>query len=148
MYSYQYPRPAVAADIILLTDLNTEAKVLLIQRKNPPFKDCWAFPGGFMDMDETAEEAAVRELEEETGLRDIPVKLFTVASKVDRDPRGRVISVVFYCFVDSVDAVSPVANDDAKDVSWFSLESLPQLAFDHQEIMENLKSQLKEGTLR
>ena len=91
-YTYKYPRPAVTADCIVITR-EAEPKVLLIQRGNPPFKGAWAFPGGFMNMDETTEECAIRELEEETGLRLSDIHQIGAYSKIDRDPRGRTITV-------------------------------------------------------
>ena len=93
-YTYKYPRPAVTADCIVITR-EAEPKVLLIQRGNPPFKGAWAFPGGFMDMDETTEQCAIRELEEETRLRVSDVHQIGAYSKVDRDPRGRTITVAW-----------------------------------------------------
>ena len=86
-FTYEYPRPAVTADCVVIAREN-EPKVLLIQRGNEPFKGCWAFPGGFMNMDETTEQCAVRELEEETGLKVTEIKQIGAYSKVDRDPRG------------------------------------------------------------
>ena len=93
-YTYKYPRPAVTADCIVITR-EAEPKVLLIQRGNPPFKGAWAFPGGFMEMDETTEQCAIRELEEETGLRLSGVHQIGAYSKVDRDPRGRTVTVAY-----------------------------------------------------
>ena len=94
-YTYKYPRPAVTADYIVITR-EAEPKVLLIQRGNPPFKGAWAFPGGFMDMDETTKQCAIRELEEETGLRVSNVHQIGGYSKVNRDPRGRTITVAIW----------------------------------------------------
>ena len=93
-YTYKYPRPAVTADCIVITK-EAEPKVLLIQRGNEPFKGKWAFPGGFMNMDETTEQCAIRELEEETGLRLSEIQQIGAYSKVDRDPRGRTITVAY-----------------------------------------------------
>ena len=93
-YTYKYPRPAVTADCVVITK-EAEPKVLLIQRGDQPFKGGWAFPGGFMNMDETTEQCAIRELEEETGLRLSNVHQIGAYSKVDRDPRGRTITVAY-----------------------------------------------------
>lgn len=141
-HCYDYPRPAVTADIIILKTTNTINSVLLIERKHPPFQGMWALPGGFLDMHETLEEAALRELEEETGITGIELKQFHTFSKVDRDPRHRTITTVFIGYTN--DNASPVAGDDAAKAQWFRLEDLPPLAFDHDEVMEMVK--IKPGT--
>ena len=131
-YTYKYPRPAVTADCVVMTR-ETEPKVLLIQRGDEPFKGGWAFPGGFMNMDETTEQCAIRELEEETGLRLSNVHQIGAYSKVDRDPRGRTITVAYLTIIDEPVAVT--GQDDAARAEWWSLSALPELAFDHDEIM-------------
>jgi 8-oxo-dGTP diphosphatase len=136
-HCYDYPRPAVTADIIILRKSKDEQFVLLIERKHPPFEGMWALPGGFLDMDETLETAALRELQEETGITGVELKQFHTFSKVDRDPRHRTITTVFIGFTD--DTISPVAGDDAANVQWFSMDKLPPLAFDHGEVMEMVK---------
>ncbi len=133
-FTYKYPRPAVTADCIVITK-ETEPKVLLIQRGNPPFKGAWAFPGGFMDMDETTEQCAIRELEEETGLRLSDVHQIGAYSKVDRDPRGRTVTVAYLAIVDAPIAVT--GQDDAAKAQWFPIDTLPSLAFDHEDIMQD-----------
>ena len=133
-YTYKYPRPAVTADCVVITR-EAEPKVLLIQRGNQPFKGCWAFPGGFMNMDETTEQCAVRELEEETGLRLSKIQQIGAYSKVDRDPRGRTITVAYLAIVDAPIAVT--GQDDAAKAQWFPINALPPLAFDHDEIMKD-----------
>ena len=133
-YTYKYPRPAVTADCVVITK-EAEPKVLLIQRGGEPFKGCWAFPGGFMNMDETTEQCAIRELEEETGLQVSNVILIGAYSKVDRDPRGRTISVAYLAIVDS--SLEVTGQDDAAKAEWWPLSALPQLAFDHEEIMRD-----------
>ena len=134
-YIYEYPRPAVTADCVVITK-ETEPKVLLIQRGNEPFKGQWAFPGGFMNMDETTEQCAIRELEEETGLRVTEIQQIGAYSKVDRDPRGRTVTVAYLAIIDKVEAVKGL--DDAAKAQWFSLSSLPKLAFDHEDIMNDV----------
>lgn len=134
-YSYKYPRPAVTADMVVIA--RDERKVLLIERGNEPFKGCWAFPGGFMDMDETTEQCAIRELEEETGLQVDKVSAVGVYDKVDRDPRGRTISVAYLAVIDHT--VPAVGKDDAAKAEWWPLETLPPLAFDHDEIMKKVR---------
>lgn len=140
-YTYKYPRPAVTADCIVITK-ETEPKVLLIQRGNEPYKGCWAFPGGFMDMDETTEQCAIRELEEETGLVVSQVQQIGAYSKVDRDPRGRTITVAYLAIIDS--PVPIKGQDDAASAQWFPLSTLPPLAFDHAEIMRDAVERLSE----
>ncbi len=131
-YTYEYPRPAVTADVVAITK-EDDPKVLLIQRKFDPYKGCWAFPGGFMDMDETTEQCAIRELNEETGLVYSSMTQIGAYSKVDRDPRGRTLTVAYLAIVDKPLSVN--AQDDAAKAEWFSINNLPPLAFDHNEIM-------------
>ena len=133
-YTYKYPRPAVTADCIVITK-EAEPKVLLIERGGEPFKGCWALPGGFMNMDETTEQCAFRELEEETGLKIGEVHQIGAYSRVDRDPRGRTITVAYLAVVDAPIAV--IGQDDAAKAQWFPLSALPELAFDHDEIMRD-----------
>lgn len=143
-YTYKYPRPAVTTDCVIFTK-EEETKVLLIQRGNEPYKGCWAFPGGFMNMEETAEECAVRELKEETGLTVNQIQQIGAYSKVDRDPRGRTVSIAYLAIVDAPTAVSGM--DDAAKAAWFPLSSLPNLAFDHQDIMADAIALFNKYTL-
>ena len=140
-YTYKYPRPAVTADCIVITK-EPDPKVLLIERGDEPFKGCWAFPGGFMNMDETTEQCAIRELEEETGLRVSDVHQIGAYSKVDRDPRGRTVTVAYLAIVDEPITVN--GQDDAAKAQWFSLSALPVLAFDHDEIVQDAVKKYKE----
>lgn len=133
-YTYKYPRPAVTADCIVITR-EVEPKVLLIQRGNEPFKGCWAFPGGFMEMDETTEQCAIRELKEETGLIVSDLQEIGAYSKVDRDPRGRTITVAYLLITDT--PVEVKGQDDAVKAEWFPVSDLPELAFDHADIMQD-----------
>jgi len=133
-FTYKYPRPSVTADCVVITR-EREPQVLLVQRAGEPFKGCWAFPGGFMDMDETTEQCAVRELEEETGMKVDGVRQIGTYSKVDRDPRGRTITVAYLAIVDAPVAVKGL--DDAANAEWFPLSALPTLAFDHSDIMQD-----------
>ena len=133
-YTYKYPRPAVTADCVVITR-EAEPKVLLIQRGDQPFKGGWAFPGGFMNMDETTEQCAVRELEEETGVRLSKIQQIGAYSKVDRDPRGRTVTVAYLAIVDEPMAVT--GQDDAAKAEWWPLSDLPHLAFDHYDIMQD-----------
>lgn len=133
-YTYKYPRPAVTADCVVITK-ESEPKVLLIQRGADPFKGAWAFPGGFMNMDETTEQCAIRELEEETGLKVATVHQIGAYSKVDRDPRGRTITVAYLAIIDTPQNV--IGKDDAAKAEWFPITDLPTLAFDHEEIIKD-----------
>jgi len=133
-YIYKYPRPAVTADSIVITK-ETEPKVLLIQRGFDPFKGAWAFPGGFMNMDETTEQCAIRELEEETGLRLSDIHQIGTYSKVDRDPRGRTVTVAYLAIID--EPIGVIGQDDAVKAEWWPLFDLPHLAFDHYDIMQD-----------
>jgi 8-oxo-dGTP diphosphatase len=132
-YIYDYPRPMLTADCMVINDRN---EILLVQRGNEPFKGCWALPGGFMEMDETLEHAAVRELEEETGLKveEKSIRLVGVYSTLGRDPRGRTVTAAFAMHVGSANAV---AGDDAAEVRWWPLGELPPLAFDHAQIVSD-----------
>lgn len=136
-FTYKYPRPAVTADCVVFTKEDTP-KVLLIQRGDDPFKGCWAFPGGFMNMDETTEQCAIRELEEETGLKVEHIQQIGAYSKVDRDPRGRTVTVAYLAIVDSPEVLE--GQDDAAQAEWWSLSSLPPLAFDHNDILKDALS--------
>ena len=133
-YTYKYPRPAVTADCVVMTN-EPLPKVLLIQRGADPFKGAWAFPGGFMNMEETTEECAIRELEEETGLKVTTVHQIGAYTKVDRDPRGRTITVAYLAIIDSPEEVK--GQDDAANAEWFPITELPHLAFDHYDIMQD-----------
>lgn len=133
-YQYEYPRPAVAVDLVVFQTEGNNRKVLLILRKNEPFADQWALPGGFLDEGETLEQAAERELMEETGVSCDCLKQLGAWSNVDRDPRTRVISVSFLAEIAANQ--NPVAADDAKDARWFEINDLPKLAFDHDEMID------------
>ena len=134
MYSYKYPRLALTVDSIVFTKENTTTFVLLIQRGQEPFKNKWALPGGFVNMDELLETACRRELEEETGLKVEQMKQFKAYDAINRDPRHRTISVVFSAEIPQKLQVK--GGDDAAYAKWFSLSELPELAFDHQQILE------------
>ncbi len=135
-YNYEYPRPALTVDCVIFGfDQSSQLKVLLIQRAHDPFKDHWALPGGFVDMEEDLEHAALRELEEETGVTNVFIEQLYTFGRPGRDPRGRVVSVAYYALVNL--AEHPVrAATDARMVKWFELEDIPKLAFDHDEIMQ------------
>ena len=133
-YTYKYPRPAVTADCVVMTK-EAVPQVLLIERGADPYKGDWAFPGGFMNMDETTEQCAIRELEEETGMKVSELHQIGAYSKVDRDPRGRTITVAYLAIIDTPVVVT--GQDDAAKAQWFPIDSLPPLAFDHEDIMQD-----------
>lgn len=139
-YTYKYPRPAVTADSVVITK-EAEPKVLLIQRGEDPFKGSWALPGGFMDMDETAEQCAIRELKEETGLVINNIYQVGAYSNVNRDPRGRTVTVAYLSVIDT--SLEVCGQDDAAKAQWFPLTKLPRLAFDHYDIIQDALSLYK-----
>ena len=141
-YTYNYPRPCVTVDAVILHHQGDDTKILLIKRKNEPFRGMWAIPGGFVDMDETCDHAAARELEEETSLTGIPLTQFRTYSAIDRDPRHRTISVVYYALLKQSDKPNDMAGDDAAESGWFSISALPPLAFDHDVIITELLQHL------
>lgn len=140
-YCYKYPHPAVTSDCVIFGFDGVAIKVLLIQRGIEPYKDKWAFPGGFMQIDETVEECAKRELEEETGLKTTSVEQFYTFSDVNRDPRERVITVAHYALV-RLEEVK--GGDDARSAQWFAMNEIPSLAFDHDRILRIAVNRLKE----
>jgi len=140
-YTYAYPHPAVTTDIVVFTVQENALKVLLIQRKYDPFKDRWALPGGFVNIDEDLEAGAARELEEETGLKEIYLEQLCTFGAPDRDPRERVISVAYFALVPS-DKLVLNAGSDASDAAWFDIGALKRLAFDHKEIIKTARVRL------
>ena len=140
-YTYDYPRPAVTTDCVIFGYDGKELKVLLIERGIEPFKGCWAFPGGFLDMDEDALAGARRELKEETGLENAFIEQFHTFSEPGRDPRGRVITIAHYALV-KIQEVE--GGDDAAQARWFPIGEVPPLAFDHDRILRMAMSRLKE----
>jgi 8-oxo-dGTP diphosphatase len=145
-YTYDYPRPSVTVDIVLVTR-ETKPRVLLIQRRHAPFAGRWALPGGFIEMEETLEESARRELQEETGLEVGKLEQLHTFGDPGRDPRGRTVSVVFLGRVDG-EKLKPKADDDAAEVGWHRLDLLPKLAFDHAEVLAFAKRWLRAATTR
>ena len=143
MYSYKYPHPAVTTDCVIFGFDGKRLHILLIERGLEPYKGHWALPGGFLRMDETVEEGAARELFEETHVKDVYLEQFRVFSTVDRDPRERVITVAFYALVRQTD-YQILAGDDAARASWFEVDELPPLAFDHEEIITQARDHLKD----
>lgn len=140
-YTYDYPRPMVTVDIVLVSK-EPRPRVLLILRGRDPFAGCWALPGGFIEMDETLEESARRELREETGLETGKLTMLGVYGDPGRDPRGRTISVAYLAVVNPA-KLKAVAADDAAEAGWFSLNRPPGLAFDHGRILADARRRLR-----
>ena len=139
-YNYKYPHPSITVDAVVFALQDGEWKILLIRRANNPYRDYWAFPGGFMNIDESAESAVIRELWEETNLRVSSFKQFHTFSSPQRDPRERVVSIAYYALIKCIPVV---AGDDASSAKWFLLSDLPDLAFDHADIMRTVVNVLK-----
>ena len=134
-YIYDWPRPMVTVDAIVFALLGNKTKLLLINRRNEPFKDKWALPGGFVGIDEELEDAVARELAEETGLVNVPLAQMHTFGNMGRDPRGRQITIAFMGI--ATEGLNKIkAGDDATKAQWFDIEKLPKdLAFDHNEVV-------------
>ena len=140
-YTYEYPRPSVTTDCVIFGFDSEGLSVLLIERGIEPFKGCWAFPGGFMQMDEDAEPCARRGLEEETGRKDVHVEQFGTFSEVNRDPRGRTVTIAHFALVKKSEVNGA---DDAAQAKWFPIGNIPPLAFDHDRILRVALKALRE----
>ena len=140
-YCYKYPHPSVTTDCVIFGFNGERLQVLLIERGIEPFKGRWAFPGGFLKMDETAEEGAKRELKEETGLENAYIQQLHTFSAPNRDPRERVITIAYYALVNIQEVKG---GDDAASARWFPLDEIPPLAFDHDYILRMATQKLRE----
>lgn len=136
VYTYKYPKPAVTVDCVIFGYEKNSLKLLLIKRALEPFKGKWALPGGFVKIDETLDEAAQRELTEETGLQQVYMEQMFTFGAINRDPRDRIISIVYLALVNLSDAAQVKGDTDAEDAAWYDVNELPKLAFDHQEIVK------------
>lgn len=145
-YTYEYPRPSLTVDCVIFGLDEENLKVLLIERDLEPFKGKWALPGGFVRMDETLDDAARRELREETGVESVYLEQLYTFGELHRDPRERVVTVAYYALVNLVDHRIK-ATTDARNAAWFALSDLPKLAFDHDKIYDAALKRLK-GKLR
>lgn len=143
-----YEKPAVTVDIGVLAPINCVMSILLIQRKNPPHRGCWALPGGFVDIakKETLLQAAQRELKEETGLNEYTMQQGRAYGDPGRDPRMRIITIVYYTVVSSNCVEKTKAGDDATEAKWFSLHKLPKVAFDHETIIKDIAKDVMGST--
>jgi len=139
-YHYKYPHPSVTTDCVIFGFDGTKLNVLLIERGIEPFKGRWAFPGGFLRMDESAREGALRELQEETGLKAAYIKQFHTFSDPNRDPRERVLTIAYYALVRMEEVKG---GDDAASAAWFPLDEVPALAFDHDLILRTALRELR-----
>lgn len=150
MFHYEYPHPAVTTDVVIFSIRDKQLKLLLIKRGGEPYKGKWALPGGFVNLDESLEEGARRELQEETGLSGVFLEQLYTFGEPGRDPRERVITVAYYALIPS-DQLNLVAASDAEAVGWFAMDELPTLAFDHHRIVsmahERLAAKLDYSTL-
>ncbi|QDV44471.1 Bifunctional NMN adenylyltransferase/Nudix hydrolase [Stieleria neptunia] len=133
--TYKYPRPALTVDCVVFGLDEPELKVLLIRRDLEPFRGKWALPGGFVHLDESLEDAAKRELREETGLEKVFLEQLYTYGNVERDPRERVVTVAYYALV-RLSEHRVVASTDARDAAWFGVHDVPRLAFDHDRILK------------
>ncbi|MBM3199941.1 NUDIX hydrolase [Candidatus Woesearchaeota archaeon] len=138
----KFERPSVTVDVILFTVRDNDLKVLLVKRNVDPFKDMWAIPGGFVKIDESLEEAAKRELLEETNVKDVYLEQLYTFGNPKRDPRTRVITVAYFALVNS-EKFKLKASTDVKEVNWFSAYDLPDLAFDHKSILDYALKRLR-----
>lgn len=142
-YKYEYPHPAVTVDVVVFTIEDNDLKVLLIQRDQDPFEGQWALPGGFIEIDEHLSDAAKRELKEETGVSASFLEQFYTFGHPDRDPRERIITVAYYALI-PCDQLPLAAGDDARDAKLFAINELPELAFDHENIVQRAMRRIKE----
>lgn len=138
----QYDRPSVTVDVVILSLVDDDLRILLVKRKVAPFAGRWAIPGGFIHMDESLEEAAARELAEETAVTGVYMEQLYTFGRPDRDPRTRVITVAYFALV-PYDAIHHRAGDDAAQTAWFSVFDLPQMAFDHADIVDYALTRLR-----
>lgn len=140
-YCYPYPRAALTVDAVIIRKDEKNLKLLLIKRKYPPFEGAWALPGGFVDMDESLEQAVVREIFEETSLKDLHFTQFRTYGNPGRDTRHRTVTVVYYAYAPA--HACGKAADDAAELAWFAADQLPETAFDHSQILQDLLHHLQ-----
>lgn len=142
-YSYAYPHPAVTTDVVVFTIRAERLHLLLIRRANAPFAGTWALPGGFLEIDEDLDACAARELSEETGIEAIYLEQLYTFGAPTRDPRERVIGVTYFAVLPPHRHAEPRAASDAAETAWFPLDTLPDLAFDHAQIIRTAQDRLR-----
>lgn len=142
IYTYDFPRSSLTVDCVVFGLDQEDLKIMLIKRKLSPFQGKWALPGGFVHIDENLEEAAKRELKEETGIEKVFLEQLYTFGEVNRDPRERVVTVAYYALV-KLGGHKIQAMTDAVKAAWFSVDELPELAFDHERIIETALQRLK-----
>ena len=141
--SYASDRPSVSVDVVIFTLRDGDLQVLLIRRGHPPFAGNWAIPGGFVEINESLEAGALRELEEETGVQDVYIEQLYTFGRPDRDPRTRVITVAYIALMPENSRATIRAGDDAAEARWWSMYDLPTLAFDHADILNYALTRLR-----
>lgn len=142
-YCYEHPRPALSTDCVIFGFDDTNLNVLLIERGGDPFKGYWALPGGFVQIDESAEDSAMRELFEETGIKDVSLDQLHTFTDVHRHPHSRVITIAYYGLVRTT-GLRLIAGDDARNARWVNINDIPSLAFDHNLIISIAKKRLRQ----
>lgn len=142
-YTYDYPRPALTVDIVIFSVRSDNLQVLLVCRGEGPYLGMWALPGGFVRQDESLEEAAARELEEETGIHEAYLEQLYTYGDPNRDPRGRVVTVAYFALIAADKPICAEGGSDTTKAAWFSINKLPELAFDHAEILSNALRRLR-----
>lgn len=140
--AHKYERPSVTVDVVIMSLRQQDLQILLVKRRSWPFEGMWAIPGGFVNIDESLESAAKRELQEETGVQDVYLEQLYTFGDPDRDPRTRVITVMYFALLDT-ERLQVRAASDAADVGWFSVYDLPPLAFDHEKVLNYALSRLR-----
>jgi len=141
-FIYDYARPALTSDCVVFGLDQNDLKILLIQRALPPFENEWALPGGFIRIGEDIDDCARRELEEETGLKNVYLEQLATIGTPNRDPREHVVTVAYFALVNLIEH-PPTAATDARNAAWFAFDDLPRLAFDHNKILELARQRLR-----
>ena len=142
-YVYEWPRPTVSVDVLVFSKGQDNTKLLLIKRGREPFKQMWSLPGGFLEMDEELEDAAARELQEETQLTGVKLEQMYTFGTIGRDPRGRQVTIAFIGIIKNEPEVK--GGDDAADAKWFDIKELPNMGFDHNDIVKMAIESIRAG---